>query len=278
MPLTQFQRDLCRLIARNRIAQGEAYIAGGVALSTVLRTARISRDLDLFHDTHESLAKTFAADLRLLRENQYQVEVLHERPTYVEATVVKADRNTVIQWACDSAYRFFPLVEHPDIGLSLHPFDLATNKVLALVGHAEARDWIDVIDCHRLLQPLGYLMWAACGKDPSLSPTFILDEAARTARYTQVELADLAFDGPTPDAQDLARQWKEMLKQAQDIHGILPPERAGCCVLGSDLELYTAPAAFLSRDLAEGKLIFHGGRIGGAWPVFSPESPSRRER
>jgi hypothetical protein len=63
-------------------------------------------------------------------------------------------------------FRFFPLVEHDDLGLTLHPFDLATNKVLALVGRPEARDWIDAIDCHERLQPLGYLAWAACGKEP----------------------------------------------------------------------------------------------------------------
>ena len=33
------------------------------------------------------------------------------------------------------------LVEHPDFGLALHPFDLATNKVLALVGRLEACAW-----------------------------------------------------------------------------------------------------------------------------------------
>jgi len=41
----------------------------------------------------------------------------------------------------------FPLVEHAELGLALHPFDLATNKVLALVGRAEPRDWIDAIHC-----------------------------------------------------------------------------------------------------------------------------------
>jgi len=39
--------------------------------------------------------------------------------------------------------------------LALHPFDLATNKVLALVGRLEVRDWVDVIECDRRLQPFG---------------------------------------------------------------------------------------------------------------------------
>jgi hypothetical protein len=32
------------------------------------------------------------------------------------------------------------LVEHPDFGLTLNPFDLATNKLLVLVGRLEVRD------------------------------------------------------------------------------------------------------------------------------------------
>ena len=57
-------------------------------------------------------------------------------------------------------------MEHEQLGLTLHPFDLATNKVLAMVGRLEVRDWVDVINADRRLQPLGYLLWAACGKDP----------------------------------------------------------------------------------------------------------------
>jgi hypothetical protein len=51
MALTNIQRDVCRLIARQRIASGESYVAGGAALNTVLHAPRISQDLDLFHDT-----------------------------------------------------------------------------------------------------------------------------------------------------------------------------------------------------------------------------------
>src|SRR5207248_5671045 len=93
--------------------------------------------------------------------------------------------------------------EHP----RLHPFDLATNKVLALVGRVEARDWIDILRCHSAVQPLGYLAWAATGKDPGLAPDAILQEAARSARYSAAEIASLAFDGPAPDAAGLSHPW-----------------------------------------------------------------------
>ena len=51
MALTPFQLSVCRLIARTRIAVGESYVAGGAALNALTRAPRVSRDVDLFHDT-----------------------------------------------------------------------------------------------------------------------------------------------------------------------------------------------------------------------------------
>ena len=55
MALTSIQRRVCRLIAENRISSGESYVAGGVALNELISAPRISRDIDLFHDTEEAL-------------------------------------------------------------------------------------------------------------------------------------------------------------------------------------------------------------------------------
>jgi hypothetical protein len=163
MALTPLQRDVSRLLAESRKASGESYVAGGAALNELLAAPRLSRDLDLFHDTEEALAATWEADRRRLESAGHAVRVLRERPTFVEAEVGRGGESVILQWAQDSAYRFFPLVESEVFGLTLHPFDLATNKVLALVGRVEARDWVDVIHCGERIQPLGYLAWAACG-------------------------------------------------------------------------------------------------------------------
>ena len=42
MALTEFQRAVCRLIADNRIASGESYVAGGVALNELIGHDRLS--------------------------------------------------------------------------------------------------------------------------------------------------------------------------------------------------------------------------------------------
>jgi hypothetical protein len=268
MALTPLQRDICRLIAGNRIASGESYVAGGAALNELLVAPRVSRDLDLFHDTETALEASWRGDRRLLQESGYSVRVLRERPSFVEAEVGRGDGLVILQWARDSAYRFFPLVEHAELGLTLHPFDLATNKVLALVGRLEVRDWVDVIECDRRLQPFGYLAWAACGKDPGFSPASLLEHASRSGRYSAEEVGSLAFDGPAPDAGDLSRRWRALLAVADDIVAQLPAEESGKCVLDSEGRLFAGDGAALRKAVASESLRFHAGRIRGAFPAI----------
>ena len=266
MALTAFQRKICRLIASNRKAQGASYVAGGVALNTLLDASRLSRDIDLFHDTDEALDKTWSADRKLLLNEGYHLDVLRERATFAEAVVSLGGESVLMQWARDSAFRFFPLVEDDDFGLVLHPFDLATNKVLALAGRLEVRDWIDLISCHDKLQPLGYLVWAACGKDPGFSPDSLLAEAGRSGRYSTLEIKELSFEGTPPDAGELSRKWRDMLKEAGRIVKRLPVEELGKCVLDSKGMLFTKGADELEGAVDAGSFRFHAGSIQGALP------------
>ena len=181
MAATAFQQQLCRLIATSRRGSGESYVAGGVALNTLLQAPRISRDIDLFHDTDEALRVSWESDRTLLTQEEYGVHIIRQTPAYVEAVVSKEEERVIVQWLRESAFRFFPLLEDERFGLVLHPFDLATNKILALAGRLESRDWIDVLTTHEKLQPLGYLAWAACGKDPGFSPASLLAEASSSA-------------------------------------------------------------------------------------------------
>ena len=177
-----------------------------------------------------------------------------------------------MQWTQDSAYRFFPLVRHEDLGLVLHPFDLATNKVLALVGRLEARDWIDVITCHDRIQPLGYLAWAACGKDPGFSPASILDQAGRSARYSSDEIRELSFEADAPDAAELSRKWHFLMEEAREVIHLLPPEHVGKCVMTGGGDLCVDRPASLAKAIEGNAVRFHAGRIKGAIPAFSQSS------
>lgn len=268
MAVTPFQRTLCRLLAADRRARGESYVAGGVALGAALDTRRISRDLDLFHDTAEAVSASWDRDRQTMEASGYRVAPLRERPGFVQATVSIGEASLLVEWTHDSAYRFFPLVEDDDLGLVLHPFDLATNKVLALVGRVEVRDWVDVLVCDKLLQPFGYLAWAACGKDPGFSPQALLGHARRTTHYAADEVASLAFDGEPPDAGVLAQQWRQSLEEAARIVAALPVEHVGSVVLASTGELARFDSTGIRAAVDRGDLRFHPGRVGGAWPTM----------
>ncbi len=265
MALTPLQRRICRLLAEQRRLGGESYVAGGAALNELLGGARVSRDMDLFHDTEEALAATWERDRAALAAAGLRVVVSLQGPAFVQARVDDGAEAEVLQWAQDSAFRFFPLVEDPTFGLTLHPFDHATNKVLALAGRRKVRDWVDAIRCHEAVQPLGYLAWAASGKDPGLSPAFILEQAART-RYVQEEIDQLAFEGPAPRAAGLSVRWHRALDEARQIVRLLPPEQAGRCVLDGRGGLARSPPDALAREVAAGALAYHEGRIRGACP------------
>ena len=269
MGLSHFQRTVCRLLAEDRIRSGESYFAGGATLNELIGAPRLSRDLDIFHDTEEALAVSWQRDRVTLEGGGYTVRVFRERQGFVEAEVRLDEQSVLLQWARDSAYRFYPLVAHPEFGLALHPFDLATSKILALVGRVEPRDFIDTLSCGREVQPLGYLAWAACGKDPGFSPSGILDEAARTSRYTEVELRGLDFSEKPPDAADLARSWRTQLEEARQVVAMLPPEQAGRAVLDTTGRLFTGGVGALHEALVSNALLYHAGSIRGAFPMLA---------
>jgi hypothetical protein len=255
MALTDFQRRVCRLLADNRVRSGE-----------LLHAPRLSRDLDLFHDTERALAASWSADRGRLETNGYTVAVVRERPTFVEAEVGHGGEAVIVEWVRDSAYRFFPLVQHEDLGLVLHPFDLATSKVLALVGRVEPRDFVDTLTCDREVQPFGLLAWAACGKDPGYSPLAILEHAARSTRYSATELSGLEFDGAAPDAADLSRRWHAILGVAREAVALLPAREAGKAAMLEDGGLFRGDTRALQDALREDRLVYREGSIGGVFP------------
>ena len=277
MALTRLQRRVCRLIATNRISSGESYVAGGVALNELVGASRISRDIDLFHDTSEALESSWQADRSLLETNGFAVQVIRARTGLVEAEVDDGTDRVRLEWARDSAFRFFPLQEHDDLGLTMHPFDLATNKVLALVGRLEVRDWVDVIACDERIQPLGYLAWAASGKDPGFGPGAILEIAARTTRYSAEEVGQLDFADQPADAASLGRAWQRILDAARKTIEILPPEQVGTGVLGVDSGLLKLSPQELRTALATQRVRFHRGSIRGALPRLVETDPVPRD-
>ena len=266
MALTPFQIQICRLLADSRKRSGQSYVAGGAALNCLCNSPRISHDLDLFHDTKTALIESYSSDIKLLSSHGFSVKILREYTTFFEALIEQGNDMTILEWVIDSAYRFYPLIEHEELGLTLSPFDLATNKALALVGRLEVRDWVDVMECHEKVQPLGYLLWAACGKDEGYNPEMILSEARRSSGYQQTELDTLEFSGPKPKIQELSIKWRKILSEAELIMNTLPLEFLGCAVHDSEGKVYRGTHEALLQAIEKNELRFHRGCIQGSLP------------
>ena len=271
MAITEFQRKICRLIADSRKKTGVSYIAGGVSLNHLTESTRISNDIDIFNDSRDALDVGWDMDRKLLEQHGYNLEIIRERPSFIEAMISDECDKVIMQWTCDSAFRFFPLVEHEDFGLTLHPLDLATNKALALVGRLEVRDWIDILTSHKKIQHFALIAWAACGKDPGFSPEMILAEARRSAHYTQGEIDALLFSDAPPSAAELSLKWRRILDSAEKIISFLPPEHAGKCILDEYGNLFKGDLPELITAIENETIIFHEGTLHGAYPVIKDQ-------
>ena len=102
MALTDLQSELLRLLAENRRKTAGSYVAGGLALNFVLGTPRASRDIDVFHDSAESLFMSWRADRAVLESHGFSVVPIREFPRFIEAEVSRDGFRTEIQWGSDA--------------------------------------------------------------------------------------------------------------------------------------------------------------------------------
>lgn len=263
MPLSGIQADTLRLIAANR--SPDSYVAGATVLHRAEDTPRYSADLDLFHDIEESVARSAETDAATLGAAGYELSWLLRAPTVHRAVARAGTRSLTIEWAQDSAFRFYPVQEDDRFGFRLHDTDAAINKVLALAGRSEIRDFVDVLHLDETHLPLGALAWAACGKDPGFTPDFLLEHAARHVAYTQSDVDRLSLREPL-DLRDLKRRWLGTLERARALVAVLPPDEIGCLYVDTDRRP-VAPDPTSDRFPS---LVRHRGCVRGAWPAVSP--------
>jgi hypothetical protein len=269
MPLADIQARVLKVIAANR--SPDSYLAGATVLHQAEDTPRFSQDLDLFHDREESVALCAEADAVTLREAGCELKWLLRTPSFYQAVVSVEDEQLKIEWAQDSAFRFFPLQSDEQCGYRLHFADAAVNKVLALAGRHEVRDFVDILHLHDTYLHLGALAWAACDKDPGFTPMFLLEQTGRHASYTQADLDRLHLRRPL-DLKEMKRQWLTALEQAHELLDALPADEVGCLYIEANGEPVTPVPA--SPGFAA--LTRHRGSIRGAWPRILPgEQPSK---
>ena len=260
MPIADFEKTILRLLAANR--NPESFVAGATVLLRDENSHRRSQDIDLFHDTAESLKIASEVDCAVLEKRGYQVSWDNVQPTFRRALIVREGRTTKLEWVFDSAFRFFPVEPDAELGYVLNFWDAATNKVLALAGRGELRDYLDVLHLHHHHLSLGALTWAACGKDIGYTPQFLIDEAQRLAHYHTSLLAKIESREPV-NLVECKKQWLEMTREARVLFDHLPAEEVGCLYLDADNRPVTPNPGAPEFP----KLRRHFGTVRGAWPV-----------
>jgi hypothetical protein len=262
MPLTAFQKEIVRLLAANR--NPDSHLGGGAVINRASNSPRYSADFDLFHDVAETVLASAETDAAVLIRHGYEVEWLLRQPYLQRAQVRSAQGAVRLDYCYDSAFRFFPVQPDADFGFCLHPADLATNKILALAGRSEVRDFIDALYLHRSYLSLGAMCWAACGKDQGFSPWSVLDYAKRNVKFRDEDLASGYLAQPL-SLSNLKDEWRQAVLQAESWFPQMNAADVGCLFLRPDGTPFTPK----QDEQQLPATIRHFGSLRGAWPAIA---------
>jgi hypothetical protein len=264
MSIGDFEREVLRTIAANR--NPDSFVGGGTVVNQSDASPRTSEDIDLFHDTQDSLRRSVELDTHTLTASGYEVRLVASMPSFVRVLVSRGRFATKIEWVNDSPFRFFPVEPDLDLGWRLNFWDAATNKVLAFAGRVAARDYVDVLYLHEHHLPFGPLVWAAAAKDPGLTPELIVQFARRNSKYHASDFEDVRFSAPV-DLRALKRTFLQAADDAESLFAGLPVAELGCFYLdaqGRPVEPDPSSDTFAS-------LRRHYGSVKGAWPRIAEE-------
>jgi hypothetical protein len=266
MPLTAFQKEVMAVLAGNR--SESSHVAGGLVLNASDDSARFSLDFDFFHDAVEDLVLTSERDVKTLEDTGFVVQKVERegewsKPvSFRKAHVSRGSEKVELDWAQDSAFRFFPIVPDETLGWRLHLFDMATNKALALSARMETRDYVDMVELTRHF-PLESIVWAACGKDPGFNPLSLLKMMIRFARIDPLELDKIKARKLDPIA--LKEEWIEVSDRAREEMTLLADENPDMPIGVAFVNDQGNPGWIRSKP----SLKIHHPSLRGCWPVIS---------
>ncbi len=212
--LSELQERIARAVAELPEARGFV-LAGGAALVVHGLTERATNDLDFFTTSPDDIHGLRQAIATALAEVGMTVSTIISTETFVRLEVKDGTAETHVDLAWDARMR--PAVA-TDLGPALHEEELAADKVLALFGRGEARDFLDV---YGLSQRLGWprLLKLAKEKDAGFSPERLAESLGRIDRLDQAE-----FGIDTAPYQAL-RSWVNQTRIALEQRP--PPKRPG---------------------------------------------------
>lgn len=274
MPLTALQKDVLGVLAGNR--SEESHFAGGIVLNAEDDSGRFSHDFDIFHEVAEEVTRASNRDVTSLLSAGFEVEMIsrngewEKETTFRQARIRRGSEAVEIDWAADSAFRFFPVERDPLLGWRLHLFDIATNKALTLSARTETRDYVDIVRLHQTY-PLAAICWAACGKDPGFTPHLLLKMMRRFARIDPARLEEIQADALDPIV--LKKAWITISDEAEAKMTRLTDSQPGMPFGVAFVDTKGHPG-WLGDDPT---LRIHAPSLRGCWPevqAIHPKAPA----
>ena len=203
--LTPFQERIAAIVAGLDEAEDFA-LAGGGALIVRGDVDRHTRDLDFFGLTIESVDRLAPAVERALIRAGMEIVALQKNQGFVRLIASQGDQRCEIDLAADA--RLFDIDTDPDIP-TLTGEELAVDKVLAIFGRAEARDFIDLA----AVEPkYGFerLCELAAEKDRGFSPNVFGEMLYRFDRLQrrEFEIDDERFQQLGP----IVQRWRDQAR------------------------------------------------------------------
>jgi nucleotidyltransferase AbiEii toxin of type IV toxin-antitoxin system len=190
--LTSLQRQIASIVGSLPNAQNFA-LAGGAALIARGDVDRLTRDLDFFGPSAAEVDLLVPLVELAFREAGLSVQRVREGSGFYRLEVSQGADVTEVDFGAD--FRLLPMEVGP-LGQTLAGEELAVNKVLAVFGRAEARDFVDLSVLTKRYG-LERLMRRALEKDPGFDPQVFRNMLSRFERLPrdEFEISDEGYEG-----------------------------------------------------------------------------------
>lgn len=215
--LTSLQRRVAGIFFS--LPESEGFVlAGGAAAVVRGDVPRTTHDLDLFSDVRGVVNPAADRLVERLRTDGLDCVVDRAVADFVRLVVSdKSGERLEVDLGWDLRWRD---VESSEVGPVLSSEELAVDKLLALIGRAEPRDFVDVYFLARKHGIESILRWAP-EKDAGFDPYFLAESLGRMERLPRDRFE---VDDPTLDElrEFYADLRADLLRRTLD-----PPEEGG---------------------------------------------------
>ena len=208
--LTKLQRPRAKVVTSGPEAE-DFDLAGGGGLISHGIVDRATQDLDFFGTSIDAVDDLATAAIRALRSEGLNVTIQQQASGFARLEVRSGDEATEVDIGADARIR---PAEAGALGAILTVEELAADKLLALFGRAQPRDFVDVAALEAHID-LGRMCELATEKDPGFSVEVLREMLGSFSR-----LAPQDFDlDPEPHAElaVTVSSWRNRLREPPAI-------------------------------------------------------------